>query len=81
METDAVVGIPNVSQSRGKRRSSDSVIEADGPNSAGRDGTRGRGMLLSRSTGRTRRIAGRDAAVRTFKNGFKLRASMPFTAT
>ncbi len=27
---DAVVGIPNVSQSRGKRRSSDSVIEADG---------------------------------------------------
>lgn len=78
METDAVVGIPNVSQSRGKGRSSDSVIEADGPHSASRDGTRGRGMLLSRSTGRTRRIAGRDAAVRTFKNGFKLRASMPF---
>ncbi|WP_282601431.1 hypothetical protein [Ralstonia pseudosolanacearum] len=29
---DAVVGMPNVSQSGGKRRSSDSVIEADSQN-------------------------------------------------
>ncbi|MHA6821851.1 hypothetical protein ACQUKI_09935 [Ralstonia pseudosolanacearum] len=28
---DAVVGMPNVSQSGGKRRSSDPVIEVEGP--------------------------------------------------